>query len=139
MVPPGSPSGIRNPQEDVWVVDSACTHHKAAGKGNFNVTDAGRDDPVTLAAGETVAADGLGTATLFADGAKVPVNMTLNDAFHVPGMKENLVSVGMVDDAGGAVLFAKGAFYVYGDADVPAVPDVLAKAHAVSKKTNGQP
>eukprot|EP00170_Pyropia_yezoensis_P003156 contig_13253_g3163 len=60
MVPPGSPNGMGILREDVCVVDSACTHHMANGKRNFNVTDAGQDDPVTLAAGVTVAADGLG-------------------------------------------------------------------------------
>lgn len=102
------------------------------------MTDARRDGPVTLAAGETVGADGLGTATLFAEGPKTPATITPNDAFQVPDMTENLMSVGMIDELGGAVLLAKGACFVYEDTEIAGPHSVLVKSYAVGGKTGRQ-
>lgn len=110
----------------------------ATGKGNFEMTNAHRDDPVALAAGETVQANGLGTATLVPEGPQIATTITLHDTFRVPDMIENLMSVGMIDDGGGAVLFANGYCYVYSDADIPDHPVVFAKADAVGRKMDGQ-
>lgn len=110
MMPRGGAGG-KNPdgRDDVWIVDSACTHHTARAKGIFNVTDARQGDPVTLAADDRVTAEGIAMATFVAEGPQAPAIITLKDAFRVPDMNENLMVVGMVEEAEWAVLFAKAS------------------------------
>lgn len=116
-----------------WLVDSGATHHLATGRGTFKVGHGVGGEQVTLASGGTLATTGRGVATLNVEAKGISTAITLQDAHRVPGLRENLLSVGRVDKAGGAVLFALGHCYIYGDADVVAPTEVVSKADAVGE------
>lgn len=124
---------------DKWVVDSGATHHLATGKGLFLAKAARTNEEVTLASGDTLATTGLGEAVLVADSGDNLSTITLKNTYRVPGLRENLMSVGLVDKAGGAVLFAEGHCYIFDAAKTVVSRDVVSKADAIGKlEGNGQ-
>lgn len=93
---------------DFWMVDSGATHHMATGNGNFLEADSQETSEITLTSGDSIPATGMGEAKLVAESPTDPTMITLKDAYHVPGLDNNLMSVGIVDKSDGGVLFTKG-------------------------------
>nr|BAG74297.1 polyprotein [Neopyropia yezoensis] len=128
-----------NSRADTWVVDSGATHHLATGKGVFVAKGAKPNDEVALASGGTLATTGRGEAILVAGDGDNKSTITLKDTYRVPGLRENLMSVGLVDKAGGAVLFANGHCDIYDTAKTVASRAVVSKADAIGHlEGNGQ-
>eukprot|EP00170_Pyropia_yezoensis_P002218 contig_9315_g2222 len=105
VTPKVAAQAVATTRSDEWVVDSGTTHHMARGSTPFT-PKAKVDDLVTTASGGTLVADNRGDATLLAKGVRSTTSITLKDAYRVPGLKDNLLSVGRVDMSGEAVLFA---------------------------------
>lgn len=125
-------------QPDEWVVDSGTTHHMARGGAPFT-PKVDVDDLITTASGGTLAANNLGVATVVAEGVHDSASITLKDTYRVPGLKDNLLSVGRVDVSGGAVLFAHRPCFSFDNAGVVATPAVINKSDAIGKLNgNGQ-
>jgi len=129
----GAPADVGASTPDVWLVDSGATHHMATGRGTFEASEEEAGPGITLASGGTAAVTGRGTALLNATKGNRTTVVTLSDALRVPELKENLLSVAMVDKAGGAALFMGGKCYLFQKADVVRKAGILNSAGATGE------
>lgn len=138
MIPKAAAQAAVDTQADEWAVETGATHHLATDKADFSDM-AHTDDTITTASDGTLSAESRGVATLTAEGAENTTVITLKNAYRVPGLKDNLMSVGRVDASGEAVVCAHRRCFVFDDADIVAPPEVTDKSDAPGNlKANGQ-
>lgn len=114
------PAPAANPSPSkTWLVDSGASHHMPTGRGILEVDNDGGSCSLSLASGGKAPVMGSGTAAFERDAGTV----TLQSAYLVPELKENLLSVGRVDKAGEAVVFMGRKCRVYKDASRLAHPE----------------
>ncbi|PRQ29813.1 putative RNA-directed DNA polymerase [Rosa chinensis] len=86
-----------------WIVDSGCGHHLTGDESKFSKLQPHIGNEAMVTADNTVhKVENEGTVVINDGGND---SITLNNVFHVPGMKKNLFSVPNAVDAGSSVLF----------------------------------
>jgi len=89
--------------EDDWIVDSGCGHHLTGDQSKFSSLKEYNGNEAIVTADNTV--HQVENEGIIVINGKQEDSITLNNVFHVPGMKKNLFSVANVVDAGNFVLF----------------------------------
>ena len=112
-------------------MDSGTTNHLAAGKGHFEAKVRGGGAQATMSSGGTLTTNAVGVASLVTEVDGRVAEISLGGTRRVPGLTVNLLSVGQVGIASGAVLHEKGRSYIFGDADDVAILEEVAKSDAI--------
>ncbi|KAJ0086611.1 hypothetical protein Patl1_07274 [Pistacia atlantica] len=96
---------VKNDKEE-WIIDSGCSHHVTGNDTLFSEMRQHHGERVIVIADNStypVAEEGVVTIDV-ADDTRTS-SVKLNDVYHVPGLKKNLVSVSQITDSGKYVLF----------------------------------
>lgn len=100
--------------EDSWILDSGCTHHVCRRRDwfiNFREMDS---EIINTAAdsnkqnGATLRAKGTGDIFLKASVSNVEKDIVLRDAYYVPNIRKNLISVSQMEKKGKELLIKDG-------------------------------
>src|ERR1700723_727269 len=84
-----------------WVVDNTTSFHIASERDSFDTYTKIQESTVAGMGGKKAAAIGRGTVTLIFNCSGVNWTLKLENVLHVPGQKNNLISLGRWDKAGG--------------------------------------
>src|SRR6202451_4477204 len=84
-----------------WVADNATSSHIASERNNFETYTEIQESTVTGVGGKKAAAIGRGTAILNSNCNGVDWTLKLENILHVPGQRNNSISLGRWDKAGG--------------------------------------
>ena len=84
-----------------WVADNATSSHIASKHDNFQTYTKIQESTVTGVGGKKAAVVGHGTVTLISNCNGVNWTLKLENVLHVPGQRNNLISLGRWDKAGG--------------------------------------
>nr|DAD20269.1 TPA_asm: hypothetical protein HUJ06_021732 [Nelumbo nucifera] len=88
--------------KDEWIIDSGCSHHVTGNDSLFlELHQHNGEQVIVTADNSTYPVVQEGVVKIGADNASIQ----LNDVYHVPGLKKNLVSVSQITDFGKYVLF----------------------------------
>uniref|UniRef100_A0A2N9GIX8 Integrase catalytic domain-containing protein n=1 Tax=Fagus sylvatica TaxID=28930 RepID=A0A2N9GIX8_FAGSY len=96
-------------REDVWFLDSGCSNHMCANKEWFSDLDEEFRESVKLGNNSKMAVLGKGNIRLQIAG----VTQVITDVFYIPELKNNLLSVGQLQERGVALLIQHGVCRVY--------------------------
>ena len=96
-------------REDVWFLDSGCSNHMCANKLWFSNFDAEFRHSVKLENNSKMVVLGKGNIRLQIAG----VIKVITDVFYIPELKNNLLSIGQLQERGAAILIQNGACKVY--------------------------
>uniref|UniRef100_A0A2N9FH80 Integrase catalytic domain-containing protein n=1 Tax=Fagus sylvatica TaxID=28930 RepID=A0A2N9FH80_FAGSY len=96
-------------REDVWFLDSGCSNHMCANKEWFSDLDEEFRQSVKLGNNSKMAVLGKGNIRLQIAG----VTQVITDVFYIPELKNNLLSVGQLQERGVALLIQHGVCRVY--------------------------
>src|SRR6202453_665188 len=84
-----------------WVADNTTSSHIASERDNFETYTEIQESTVTGVGGKKATAIGRGTVTLISNCSGVNWMLKLENVLHVPGQRNNLISFGRWDKAGG--------------------------------------
>src|SRR6202167_3333831 len=84
-----------------WVADNATSSHIASERDNFETYTEIQESTVTGVGGKKASAIGRGTVILISNCNGVDWTLKLENVLHVPGQRNNLISLGRWDKAGG--------------------------------------
>src|ERR1700730_12380286 len=87
-----------------WVADNATSSHITLNRDYFDTYTKIQESTVTGVGGKTATAIGRGTVTLISKCNGIDWTLKLENVLHVPGQKNNLISLGRWDKAGGTYL-----------------------------------
>uniref|UniRef100_A0A2N9FY74 Integrase catalytic domain-containing protein n=1 Tax=Fagus sylvatica TaxID=28930 RepID=A0A2N9FY74_FAGSY len=96
-------------REDVWFLDSGCSNHMCANKEWFSDLDEEFRESVKLGNNSKMAVLGKGNIRLQIAG----VTQVITDVFYIPELKNNLLSIGQLQERGVALLIQHGVCRVY--------------------------
>lgn len=96
-------------RSNAWFVDSGCSNHMCGDSGMFSSIDTSFSHYVKLANNTRMKVAGKGVVKLMLNG----VNYAIGDVYCVPELKNNLLSVGQLQEKGVAVLFQDGVCSMY--------------------------
>ena len=91
---------------DLWCLDSGCTSHLCKDARFFRELDERERGTLNLASNENAAIEGKGLVTATVKAANGAKTLDLRDAFLVPDLRANLISVSKVTDRGYRVIFS---------------------------------
>ena len=89
---------------DAWFVDSGCSNHMCGDRRMFSSLDTGFTHNVKLGNNHKLMVGGKGVIKIILRG----VSYVINDVYYVPELKNNLLSVGQLQEKGLDVLFKGG-------------------------------
>ena len=89
---------------DVWFVDSGCSNHMCGERNMFSSLDTAFTHNVKLGNNHKLMVGGKGVVKITLSG----VSYVVNDVYYVPELKNNLLSVGQLQEKGLDVLFKGG-------------------------------
>ncbi|XP_010484936.1 PREDICTED: uncharacterized protein LOC104763230 [Camelina sativa] len=89
---------------DVWFVDSGCSNHMCGESKMFSSLDSAFKHNVKLGNSHKLMVSGKGVVKITLNG----VRYVINDVYYVPELKNNLLSVGQLQEKGLDVLFRGG-------------------------------
>ena len=89
-------------KEDVWYIDSGCSNHMTGDKNSFVQLDEGVKSNITLGDGSTQEVTGKGMISVKARNGSTKY---IQDVLYVPGLAQNLLSVGQLMEKGYSVNF----------------------------------
>jgi len=89
---------------DVWFVDSGCSNHMCGERGMFSSLDTGFTHNVKLGNNHKLMVGGKGVVKIMLKG----ISYVINDVYYIPELKNNLLSVGQLQERGLDVLFKGG-------------------------------
>lgn len=96
-------------RSDAWFLDSGCSNHMCGGKGIFlDMFDGGRHF-VKCGNNSRMSVAGKGSVKLVFNG----VGFHIRDVYYVPELRNNLLSVGQLQEKGLAILIRNGACNIY--------------------------
>jgi len=98
-----------NNQEDAWFLDSGCSNHMCGNKDMFCELNEEFRQPVKLGNNTRMTVLGKGKIKLFLDGMQHMVT----DVFYVPELKNNLLSIGQLQEKGLTILIKSGTCKIY--------------------------
>ncbi|KAJ9563755.1 hypothetical protein OSB04_008915 [Centaurea solstitialis] len=96
-------------KEEAWYFDSGCSNHMTGNKEWFLEMDENFQQSVKLGNDTRLAVVGKGTVRLEVNG----LAQVISDVFYIPELKNNLLSVGQLQERGLAVLIQHGKCKVY--------------------------
>ncbi|KAK9121298.1 hypothetical protein Syun_018915 [Stephania yunnanensis] len=91
-------------RRDVWFVDSGCSNHMCGERSMFSSLDTAFTHNVKLGNNHKLVVDGKGVVKITFNG----ISYVVNDVYYVPELKNNLLSVGQLQEKGLDVLFKGG-------------------------------
>ena len=97
----------RDPER--WVLDTGATNHMTGSRGAFSELDTGIISTVRFGDGSVIKIEGRGTI-LFA--CKNVEHRTLANAYFIPRLTTNIISVGQLDEVGFQVLVKGGVMRI---------------------------
>lgn len=93
-------------QDNKWCLDSGCTSHMSNSRSsfkNFKITN----EKVNLADASSTNVIGRGNLDIFVNNGQKDNHITIENALHVPNLKNNLMSVSKITDKNFKVVFDK--------------------------------
>jgi len=96
-------------RNDAWFLDSRCSNHMCGYRGMFSYLDDNFQHSVKLGNNSRMAVVGKGRVKLLINGIKHVVN----DVYYVPELKNNLLSIGQLQERGLAILIKNGICKIY--------------------------
>ncbi|KAK9928322.1 hypothetical protein M0R45_025465 [Rubus argutus] len=91
-------------RKDAWFVDSGCSNHMCGNPGMFTSLDTSFSHSVKLGNNTRMMVIGKGVVKIMFDG----ITYSIGNVYCVPELKNNLLSVGQLQEKGVAVLFQDG-------------------------------
>ena len=91
-------------RRDVWFVDSGCSNHMCGERGMFSSLETSFTHNVKLGNNHKLMVGGKGVVKIMLKG----INYVINDVYYIPELKNNLLSVGQLQERGLDVLFKGG-------------------------------
>jgi hypothetical protein len=79
--------------KDLWLLDSGCNNHMTGNKDLLSCIDSSISSDITLGNDSLVKVQGKGTVPIL---TKQNVKKDINNVYHVPDLKHNLLSVGQL-------------------------------------------
>ncbi|XP_074363226.1 uncharacterized protein LOC141703678 [Apium graveolens] len=95
----------------VWYIDSGCSNHMCGNLSLFCDVTKGNSKVVRLGNSASMEVAGKGSVCLTIKG----INYVVRNVYYVPGLKNNLLSVGQLQERGLAVLMKKNECRIYHD------------------------
>ncbi|KAG2718626.1 hypothetical protein I3760_03G228000, partial [Carya illinoinensis] len=99
----------KDSREDMWFLDSSCSNHMCSNKEYFSDFDGIFRDSVKLGNNTSMAVLGKGNVRLQVNG----LIQIITCVFYVPELKNNLLSIGQLQEKGLIVLFQNGKCKVF--------------------------
>jgi len=96
-------------KEDAWFLDSGCSNHMCGDKSNFNEIDESFRHVVKLGNNTKMNVFSKGNVKLNVNG----VTHVIQDVFYVPELKNNLLSIGQLQEKGLPIMFKLGGCNIY--------------------------
>jgi hypothetical protein len=96
-------------RNDAWLLDSGCSNHMCGYRGMFSYLDENFQHSVKLGNNSRMAVVGKGRVKLLINGIKHVVN----DVYYVLELKNNLLSIGQLQERGLAILIKNGVCKIY--------------------------
>ncbi|KAF2318983.1 hypothetical protein GH714_012165 [Hevea brasiliensis] len=96
-------------RSDAWFLDSGCSNHMCGNKSMFSSLDTTFTHSVKLGNNTRMKVSGKGTVKLILQGNCY----TIGEVYWAPELKNNLMSVGQLQEKGVAVLFKNGVCSIY--------------------------
>jgi hypothetical protein len=96
-------------RNDAWFLDSGCSNHMCGYRGMFSYLDDNFQHSVKLGNNSRMAVVGKGRVKLLINGVKHVVN----DVYYVPELKNNLLSIGQLQERGLTILIKNGICKIY--------------------------
>nr|GMD95651.1 Retrovirus-related Pol polyprotein from transposon TNT 1-94 [Ipomoea batatas] len=120
-------------KEDTWFLDSGCSNHMCGKKEYFTDFDESFVDKVKLGNNTSLAVTGKGNVRFLVDG----MVQRITGVFYVPELKNNLLSIGQLQEKGLAILFQHDRCKVYHSEkglimDMKMAPNRMFKLHVVT-------
>ena len=97
-------------QNDTWYIDSGCSNHMTGNKNSFVNLDENIKSQITLGDGSNQEVAGKGTIVVK---TKNGSSKYIPDVFYVPGLAQNLLSVGQLVQKGYMVKFDNNQCHIY--------------------------
>ena len=101
--------GLGGEQDVAWYIDSGCSNHMCGDSSLFCDLEEGLNKVVRLGNSASMNVGGKGSVRLNIKG----VNHLVQDVFYVPGLKNNLLSVGQLQEKGLSVLIQTNECRIY--------------------------
>ena len=95
--------------EDVWFLDSGCSNHMCGKKELFTNLDESFRQSVKLGNNSNMAVKGKGNVRFQSNG----ISQTITGVFYIPELKNNLLSIGQLQEKGLVILFQHGRCKIY--------------------------
>ncbi|XP_004296083.1 PREDICTED: uncharacterized protein LOC101303107 [Fragaria vesca subsp. vesca] len=99
----------KSSREDVWFLDSGCSNHMCGNKRWFSTIDEGFRHAVKLGNNTRMSVMGNGNIKLQVHG----LTQVISDVYYVPELRNNLLSIGQLQERGLAILIQDGVCQVY--------------------------
>lgn len=96
-------------RSDVWFLDSGCSNHMCGNQGMFSSLDTTFSHTVKLGNNTKMKVIGKGVVKLVLKG----ISYVIGDVYCVPELKNNLLSVGQLQEKGLGLLFKDGVCSIY--------------------------
>lgn len=96
-------------QEEVWFLDSGCSNHMTGNKGWFSDLEEGLCQTVKLGNDMTMNVVAKGSVRMQVNG----VTQVMSDVYFVPELKNNLLSLGQLQEKGLAILIQNGTCKIF--------------------------
>ncbi|RVW64797.1 Retrovirus-related Pol polyprotein from transposon TNT 1-94 [Vitis vinifera] len=96
-------------REDMWFLDSGCSNHMCGTKEYFSDFDGSFRDSVKLGNNTSMVVTGKGNVRLQVNG----IAQIITGVFYVPELKNNLLSIGQLQEKGLTILFQSGKCKVF--------------------------
>jgi hypothetical protein len=96
--------------KDLWLLDSGCNNHMTGNKDLLSCIDSSISSDITLGNDSLVKIQGKGTVPIL---TKQNEKKDINNVYHVPDLKHNLLSVGQLIEHGYKVLFEGASCKIY--------------------------
>lgn len=96
-------------REEVWFLDSGCSNHMSGNRQWFTDIDEHYRQFVKLGNNSKMTVMGRGNIRLHVNG----VTQVITDVYYIPELKNNLLSIGQLQEKGVAILIHKGMCQVY--------------------------
>lgn len=101
--------GSNAKRDDVWFLDSGCSNHMSGNKKWFNNLDEEFRHFVKLGNDTRLAVLGKGSIKMEVDGR----TQVISDVYYIPDLRNNLLSIGQLQEKGVAILIQHGECKVY--------------------------
>lgn len=96
-------------REDVWFLDSGCSNHMCGDKSLFSDLNEGFSQMVKLGNNSKMSVIGKGNVRLIVSGSV----HVITEVFYVPELRNNLLSIGQLQEKGLAILIQHGLCRIY--------------------------